>query len=176
MPNFKNKICIVCNVEFTISCGGQKTCSNKCSIKHRQGSLRAWVTKNKDRRNATIKARAAIPEVQIKRRAYHIAWYYKTWRNYFCGSLGKHDRRKYLTVDYLLEILEKQDYKCALSGIPFTRERGSANNPSIDRIEAGKEYTKDNIQLVILCLNKWRADTDLKEFIEICKLIAEKHK
>ena len=46
-------------------------------------------------------------------------------------------------------------------------------NASIDRIIAGGEYTKDNIQLVCAALNSWRADTDLQEFIWFCKKVTE---
>jgi hypothetical protein len=74
---------------------------------------------------------------------------------------------------------EKQGGKCALSGrdLTCTLEKGKKckTNASIDRIEAGGEYAPDNIQLVCTALNSWRADTDLAEFIELCKQVARYH-
>ena len=45
-------------------------------------------------------------------------------------------------------------------------------NVSVDRIKPGGPYTKDNIQLVCRALNSWRADSDLNEFIEMCRAVA----
>jgi hypothetical protein len=51
--------------------------------------------------------------------------------------------------------------------------RGSIYNLSIDRIIPEKGYEISNIQLVCRCLNKWRSNTPVEEFIAICKKVAE---
>ena len=74
-------------------------------------------------------------------------------------------------------VLEDQNGLCALSGIELTckLEKGTKflTNASIDRIEAGGPYIKENIQLVCTVLNKWRGDTDLQEYIWWYKKVAE---
>jgi hypothetical protein len=100
------------------------------------------------------------------------------WKRYLSRLLYVNGRkREKLTQKDLLDLIEKQNYKCAISGISLTCNlEKSVNflfNASVDRINAGKEYTIDNIQLVCKCLNKWRADTDLSIFIEICRKVAK---
>lgn len=65
-----------------------------------------------------------------------------------------------IDLEYLLELYEKQNKKCALTGIDFVLERTIENNkhftpygPSIDKIDHNKGYTKDNIRLVCVMVN-----------------------
>ena len=73
--------------------------------------------------------------------------------------------------------LEKQDFKCALSGVPLTckLEKGVScpTNASVDRIVAGGPYTADNIQMVCRALNAWRSDTTVTDFVEWCRLVVK---
>lgn len=86
-------------------------------------------------------------------------------------------KRKDLSRQDLLEILELQDYKCALSGVELTcnLEVGKKflTNASLDRIEAGGPYIKSNVQIVCQGLNKWRSDTPLEEFLWWCRKVTE---
>ena len=72
--------------------------------------------------------------------------------------------------------LQKQDYKCAISGLDLTctLEKGVKHwsNASVDRVNAGGSYTPDNIQLVCRAVNSWRSDMPLETFIEVCKAVA----
>jgi hypothetical protein len=99
------------------------------------------------------------------------------WQRYFCRLMRRTTKRPVLTVKDLHEKLAEQKGLCALSGVPLTctLEQGKKfkTNASIDRIRAGEEYTKDNIQLVCAALNSWRGDTDLQEFIWFCKKVTE---
>lgn len=56
-----------------------------------------------------------------------------------------------------------------------TLEKGviCRTNASIDRLEAGGPYIKDNIQLVCSVLNKFRINTPVAEFVWWCKKVAE---
>jgi len=100
------------------------------------------------------------------------------WKRYvsrllYCGGR----KRDGLTREDILDLLEQQDYKCALSGIPMTcnLKKGVKfpYNVSIDRIDAGGSYSKDNIQLVCKSLNSFRNNTSLDEFIALCKAVAQ---
>lgn len=85
-------------------------------------------------------------------------------------------KRDNLTRDQLLDLLSKQNYKCAISGLDLTcqLEKGKRfwQNASVDRIDAGGPYTIDNVQLVCKAVNSWRSDLPLSTFIEVCRAVA----
>ena len=99
------------------------------------------------------------------------------WPRYFNRLCARSFSRQGLTKEILIEILEKQNYKCALSGVPLTcnLQKGviCKTNASIDRINPKGEYTIENIQLVCAAINKFRIDLPIDEFIEWCKKVAE---
>lgn len=78
----------------------------------------------------------------------------------------------------LIEILQKQRGRCALSGRLFTYASNykDLNTVSIDRIDSSKDYTKDNIQLVIDIINKAKNVLSNSEFISLCKEVCESNK
>ena len=97
------------------------------------------------------------------------------WELYFKHLLSK--KESDVTPKQLVELLNKQDSRCALSGTKLTWEkvRGKyvKTNASIDRIIAGEEYNIDNIQLVCRAVNSFRHDLTIKEFIQWCKKVAK---
>lgn len=98
------------------------------------------------------------------------------WEYYFKALLSKKIESD-LTIEDLFNLLEKQNYKCALTGAPLTCERArgevSKTNASIDRIIAGGEYNIHNIQLVCRAVNSFRGTTELDDFINWCKKVTE---
>lgn len=99
------------------------------------------------------------------------------WKRYFQRLCNRSRNRQELSLEDCLELLEKQNKKCAISGVELTctLEKGKRfkTNASLDRINAGGSYTKDNVQLVCSAVNSWRADTDLAEFIWWCKQVTQ---
>lgn len=97
----------------------------------------------------------------------------------YFNRLINHKRRGVITTKELLDILEKQKGKCALSGITLTcmLEQGKkfTTNASIDQIIPGKGYDKENVQLVCAALNLWKGNTPNDEFIWFCKQVAQFH-
>jgi len=97
------------------------------------------------------------------------------WSAYFKHLLSKKTKTD-LTPRKLINILKKQNYKCALSGVLLTciRTRGkvSMTNASIDRIFAGGVYNRRNVQLVCRAINSFRNDTTIDEFINWSKKVA----
>lgn len=151
--DWKEKACVVCGESFIPHSGVHKFCSPQCKGK--------W---------QYIIGRSST-ENQYKIISGN-------WEKYFIRLLN-HKDRKNLTVLNLLDLLKEQKGLCALSGIELTcnLEKGHIfkTNASIDRIIPGGPYSIDNIQLVCRVLNSWRGDTDLLEFIEICKKVAKFH-
>lgn len=59
-----------------------------------------------------------------------------------------------LTLDIILNKLEEQKWKCALSKVKLVTKLGHPKELSIDRIDFKKGYTADNIQLITFPLNR----------------------
>jgi len=76
------------------------------------------------------------------------------------------------------KMFEKQDSKCALSGMPIEfvtvnrRRDRSKQTASLDRIDSEGDYTIDNVQWVHKDVNRMKNVFDNDYFIEICKKIA----
>lgn len=152
--NIKPKVCVVCGESFIPKSGVNKFCSDSCRGKWKYVSG------------------AVTTESQYQLISGN-------WDRYLSRLLYAAGRKRdQLTREVLLKILVKQEYCCALSGLPLdcSLEVGKKfpRNASIDRIVPGGSYTEDNIQLVCKSLNSWRSDTPLPEFIEMCRLVAEK--
>lgn len=113
---------------------------------------------------------------QTKRNKAH-----NNWEQYFKNRVGSGRKKYQLTVQDCLDILERQQGLCALSGVPLTCIVGDyrehpPTNASLDRITVGKYggvYTKDNVRLVCSIVNSMRlhqSDADLRWW---CKQIME---
>lgn len=94
--------------------------------------------------------------------------------------LGARDRAKRkkldfsVTEDYIIELLNKQKYKCALSGTALTFELGNGRTPtnmSIDRIDSRMGYVQNNVQLICSAVNQFKNDLPQEYFLEMCKKI-----
>lgn len=150
---FKTKKCVVCQTEFKPKSGAHKFCSSSCKGKWQ------YITGRSSTENQYKEISG-----NWKRYAQRLMYY---------GG-RKRDQLSYQTI---LDKLEQQGYRCALSGIELTckLEKGKKfpTNASIDRIIPGGPYTEDNIQIVCRALNHWRADTPLEDFFQFCKAVTE---
>jgi hypothetical protein len=80
-------------------------------------------------------------------------------------------RRDYLseiTGEFLADLLIKQDGRCALTGVVFDRD----NTPSLDRKDSSGRYTRDNVQLVLVEVNRMKSNFDQFSFVALCDRIA----
>ena len=151
MPEASRKLksCAVCETQYIPKSGAHKFCSESCKGKWK------YITGIESTENQYSKISG-------------------NWKRYFQRLRGKSYRSK-LSTEFLLKLLEKQNGKCALSGIKLTCQlevgKRFKTNASIDRIIPGNDYTENNVQLVCSALNSWRADTDLTEFIWFCKQV-----
>lgn len=81
-----------------------------------------------------------------------------------------------LTFEYIKELWNKQEGKCALSGIQMTfqlQEGRTPTNVSIDKIDRTKGYTTDNIQLVCMACNQMKSDLSEGELYYFCQQIVK---
>ena len=98
------------------------------------------------------------------------------WRRYFRQLCQyKKEARKDINEDILLELLEKQEYTCALSGMELTCVRAKGvtfrTNASIDRIDPNLGYNIENIQIVCNVVNKMKSDMTMDEYVEWMKRV-----
>lgn len=85
-----------------------------------------------------------------------------------------------LDSEFLLEMWNKQDAKCALTKFPFEFDNKTiygANPfaPSIDRIDSTKGYEKDNVRLVCVAVNYALNEFGEEIFRKICQSYLEVH-
>lgn len=90
-----------------------------------------------------------------------------------------------LDVDYLDNLLENQDFKCAISGIKLqgpiklTKDNGRGGydrdrvTMSLDRIDSSIGYIQNNVQWVHKWVNVMKGAMQDDYFITLCKIIAE---
>ncbi len=78
-----------------------------------------------------------------------------------------------ITIEYINDLLEKQNFKCALSGIDIWLKSNQNWTASLDRIDSSKGYTKDNVQWVHKDINKIKSDFSDIYFIELCSKVTE---
>tara|TARA_R110002073_G_scaffold59781_2_gene150237 strand:- start:6270 stop:6764 length:495 start_codon:yes stop_codon:yes gene_type:complete len=83
--------------------------------------------------------------------------------------------RSYVDIDrkYILELVELQNNKCAVSGMNLEWEYNSPHKVSIDRIDNTKGYTKDNIRLVCKQVNYGISSFSIDNFYTMCKSVVE---
>jgi hypothetical protein len=97
--------------------------------------------------------------------------------NWFTKYFLRSNRKRTgdITIQDVWDLYEKQNRKCALSGISISfNKTESGISASLDRIDSSKEYTKDNIQLVHKDVNTMKNKFNQTDFIKFCILIADK--
>lgn len=85
-----------------------------------------------------------------------------------------------LTIEYVWNLLEKQNFKCKISGvfirIPEKYEASFANLASLDRIDSSKGYIEGNVQWVDRRINFMKQRMSDDEFIEVCEEVVKYQK
>lgn len=99
--------------------------------------------------------------------------------SYFYGiKFGANSRKLEfsLTIQDFQELLEKQKFKCALSGVDLYIKGYKDKNASLDRINSKIGYTKENCQWILKDINKMKNDLDQELFLHLCSLIVNQIK
>lgn len=81
-----------------------------------------------------------------------------------------------VTKEFLWDLFEEQDRKCALSGVPLKFGRmyhPLETNASLDRIDSARGYVVGNLQWVHKDVNKIKRDLDQGLFLEWCQRISD---
>jgi hypothetical protein len=73
-------------------------------------------------------------------------------------------------------LLDVQENRCALTGIPFHFHGSDADKPllpSLDRIDSNGHYEEGNLQVVCQFVNFWKSDGDNEEFKRLLMLVRD---
>lgn len=106
---------------------------------------------------------------------------YEDIGGYYVGQLREGAYRRGLEFDIspkqMWSLLEEQNFKCALSGLPIKVSRSikkKKNNQtaSLDRIDSSKGYLMGNVQWVHKDINQMKSSRTDKDFISLCKAVA----
>ncbi len=99
-------------------------------------------------------------------------------KNYISKTKAKTKYRDsvefHLTLPEIEKLYEKQNRKCAISGIDIAFE--SERTASFDRIDPQKHYTIDNVHLVHKVVNFMKWIFSYEEFINWCHIISANNK
>lgn len=71
-------------------------------------------------------------------------------------------------------LLEQQENRCALTGIPFQFLGGHQDKnllPSLDRIDSNGHYEEGNLQVVCQFINFWKGDCENEEFRRLLNMV-----
>lgn len=88
-----------------------------------------------------------------------------------------------ITIEYLQDLLEKQNFKCALTKLPIVCSRSfekrlktySEQTASVDRINNNIGYIEGNVQWVHKDINWMKQDYSNLDFINYCILVAKNY-
>ena len=101
------------------------------------------------------------------------------------GRTGTEKKEINVSLDYIYNIGEKQNWKCALTNVPLEFIRGgrmfnnmwaNPNSCTIDRIDSSLGYVEGNIQLLTWKANCVKAGMHHQEFIKFCYDVVETDK
>ena len=70
-----------------------------------------------------------------------------------------------ITADDIHALIKSQNNKCVYTGRELEWSLKAKNKASLDRIDASKGYTKDNIQLVVWRINEMKSNMEELEFL-----------
>jgi hypothetical protein len=77
-----------------------------------------------------------------------------------------------VTIEDLWDLAEKQEKRCALSGVPLVFQPQEERTASLDRIDSKGDYTMDNLQWVHKDVNRMKNVFSQERFVEVCKSVA----
>jgi len=115
-------------------------------------------------------------DAAFRKASYHTS---NPWYSWAKRSADNSNRRKRddmtkssgITTNVILNILEAQDFKCALSGIPLTP--GTAQLDHIVPTRRGGSHEPNNVQVLFEDVNRAKSAMLEAEFVDMCRKVVE---
>lgn len=156
------------------------------SKEYREANKEKIVTREKEYREVNKEKRSTRNKAWRHENKEHCSEYNKTkWREtikpllesdpqkFIHSKLKKIKRRSNLNIDYLMQIFNNQNGRCAITNIKMTTIFGDQLSISIDRIDSSIEYLIGNVQLVCKAINLAKQHHTQEETLELVRLIRE---
>lgn len=77
-----------------------------------------------------------------------------------------------LTIEEAWDLYQRQNGRCALTGVEIAFGDRNNHTASLDRIDSKKEYAIDNVQWVHKVVNRMKSSFSEEEFIHFCTLVS----
>lgn len=138
----------------------------ECPCKNQQSYLASRFKRNRY-------GRCLKCNVSEKRKGYKTSYWWRIKRNAYSRKIELE-----IEFDEVMNLLDKQEWKCAISGLPIKfpinasnkyRKEGTA---SLDRIDSSKGYTIDNVQWLHKDINMLKTKFPQSQFIEYCHAVS----
>lgn len=137
------------------------------SVEDRRAYRKLYFQKNKEKFNAN--SRNWHSKNRDRSKVNKKAWKETSFRNFLMSVLSR-IKVKFIDLDYVLGLLEKQKFCCAVTGVPLVHRMYSVQSVSIDRIDSSLGYVDGNVQLVCKFVNLGKGEhsnVEVKEFFEL---------
>lgn len=151
---------------------------NKCKLYKSKSEFNKNPQREKDREGHHAHCKECCSEIARKRRqTLHknsLDRLLKERLNALKGRCRNNGWVTDITLQYLHELLEKQDGMCAISGVKMSHYIGESRIPtniSVDRIDSKQGYIKSNVQLVCMAVNQMKNDMSIEQLIYFCNQI-----
>jgi hypothetical protein len=97
----------------------------------------------------------------------------RLWQNTLIHDSKNRKIENTLTVDDVNKMFDDQNGLCYWFGIPLipSHKKKHPQQPSLDRIDGNKGYTKENVVLCCYSANIGRNENDLETWLEFLKLL-----
>lgn len=97
---------------------------------------------------------------------------YPYWREIYLGALER-GLAILVSSKEAFVLLEKQKFKCALSGVPIKLPKDSTDiqTASLDRIDSAGDYSQSNLQWVHRDVNYMKNVFSTEHFVNFCRLV-----
>jgi hypothetical protein len=98
---------------------------------------------------------------------------YRLWQNTLISDSKSRKLEHNIDVDFINELFQKQNGKCFWFGVDLIPSENKKNpqQPSLDRLDNKKGYTKDNVVLCCYAANIGRNETDFNSWVLFIKKI-----
>jgi hypothetical protein len=118
-------------------------------------------------------------QITIKNRISYIPLYERdliSRLKSLCTNAKNRSKEFSINTSNLLDVLIKQDCRCAYTKLPLLATANQFNTISLDRVDSSKGYVVGNIQLVCTAINRMKQEYSEEMFLLFCLLVTQNNK